>query len=100
MRFLYYQILQEKLSYTEHSFLDKTKMKSKKTVSSELSRCSFGFRMWIYFCCALLNLLVILFMVTSKLIILLLMPIVWLSLFLEYLNLKLNMFILKQNLKV
>ena len=47
----------------------------------------------------MLNLLVIVFLLTVKLLILLLKPFVWLSLFLEYLTLKLSVFILEQNAK-
>ena len=60
---------------------------------------SLGFRIWIYFLCVVINVAVAIFMIVSKLIILILWPLVRLSLILEHLNLKLKKFILEENLK-
>ena len=60
---------------------------------------SLGFRIWIYFLCVVINIAVAVFMIVSKLIIIILWPLVRLSLILEYLNLKLKNVILRENLK-
>ena len=67
--------------------------------NNDLSQCSLGFKTWIYFCCILINIAVVIFLVTSRLIIIILWPFVQLSLCLEYLNLKLKKTILEENLK-
>ena len=72
-----------------------TNNKQKHDVSQE----SLGFRIWIYFCCILINIAVAIFLIVSKLIIIILWPFVRLSLVLEYLNLKLKKTILEENLK-
>ena len=66
---------------------------------NDLSQDSLGFRIWIYFCCILINIAVAIFLIVSKLIIIILWPFVQLSLFLEYLNLKLKKTILEEKLK-
>ena len=72
-----------------------TNNKQKHDVSQE----SLGFRIWIYFCCILINIAVAIFLIVSKLIIIILWPFVRLSLVLEYLNLKLKKTILEEKLK-
>jgi hypothetical protein len=67
--------------------------------NNDLTQCSLGFKTWIYFCCILINIAVVIFLVTSRLIIIILWPLVRLSLILEFLNLKLRNKILKENLK-
>lgn len=74
-------------------------MQTNKKQKNDLSQDSLGFRIWIYFCCILINIAVATFLIVSKLIIIILWPFVWLSLFLEYLNLKLKKTILEENLK-
>jgi len=66
---------------------------------NDLSQDSLGFKIWIYFCCILINIAVAIFLIVSKLIIIILWPFVWLSLCLEYLNLKLKTTILEEKLK-
>ena len=65
----------------------------------DLSQHSLGFRIWIYFCCILINIAVTIFLIVSKLIIIILWPFVQLSLLLEYLSLKLKKAILEEKLK-
>ena len=74
-------------------------MKKKNYIPSSLNECSLGFRIWIYFCCIILNIFIVLILITLKLLILLLMPFAALSLLLRNLHLKLNKFIRKENLK-
>jgi hypothetical protein len=63
------------------------------------SQESLGFKIGIYFCCILINIAAAIFLIVSRLIIVILWPIVRLSLILEYLNLKLRNVILKEKLK-
>ena len=65
----------------------------------ELSQHSLGFRIWIYSCCVLINTAVVIFLVVTRIIIMILWPFVLLSLLLENLNLKLKKTILEENLK-
>ena len=74
-------------------------MKNRNIQKHDLSQDSLGFRIWIYFLCVVINIAVAIFMIVSKLIIIILWPFVRLSLFLEYLNLKLKNAILTENLK-
>ena len=60
---------------------------------------SIGFRIWIYFLCVVINIAVAIFMIVSKLIIIILWPLVRLSLILEHLNLKLKKVILEEQIK-
>jgi hypothetical protein len=66
---------------------------------NDLSLASLGLRICINFCWILLNTAVIIFLVVTRLIIIILRPFVWLSLILENLNLKLKLTILKENSK-
>ena len=83
------------LKLTKKNNLMQTNNKQK----NDLSQQSLGFRIWIYFCCILINIAVAIFLIVSKLIIIILWPFVRLSLLLEYLNLKLKTTILEENLK-
>ncbi len=74
-------------------------MQANNKQKNDLSQQSLGFRIWIYFCCILINIAVAIFLIVSKLIIIILWPFVRLSLLLEYLNLKLKTTILEENLK-
>ena len=74
-------------------------MENRNKQKHDLSQDSLGFRIWVYFCCILINTAVAIFMIVSKLIIIILWPLVRLSLILEYLNLKLKKVILTENLK-
>ena len=60
---------------------------------------SLGFRIWIYFLCVIVNIAVAIFMIVSKLIIIILWPLVRISLILEHLNLKLKKAILEEQIK-
>ena len=74
-------------------------MENKNNQENDLKQCSIGFRIWIYLCCILINTAVLIFLSTTKLIIIILWPFVRLSLFLECLNLKLQNTMLKEKLK-
>ena len=74
-------------------------MRTKNEHNNDLSQCSLGFKIWIYFCCILINIAVVTFLITSKLIIIVLWPLVRLSLILEFLNLKLKKKLLEEKLK-
>jgi len=74
-------------------------MQTNNEEKNDLSQESLGFRIWIYFCCILINIAVAIFLIVSKLIIIILWPFVRLSLFLEYLNLKLRKTLLEEKLK-
>jgi hypothetical protein len=74
-------------------------MENNNNQKDDLKQYSLGFQIWIYFCCILVNTAVVIFMIVSKLIIMLLWPFVQLSLFLEYLNLKLKKTLLEEKLK-
>jgi len=65
----------------------------------DLKQESLGFRIWIYFLCVVINIAVAIFMIVSKLIILILWPLVRLSLILEHLNLKLKKAILEEQIR-
>jgi hypothetical protein len=74
---------------------------------NDISQESLGLRIWINFCWILLNTVVLIFltavlifMVASRLIIIILWPIVRFSLILETLNLKLKNVIIKERLKI
>ena len=60
---------------------------------------SIGFKIWIYFLCVVINIAVTIFMIVSKLIIIILWPLVRLSLILEHLNLKLKKVILEEQIR-
>jgi hypothetical protein len=60
---------------------------------------SLGFRILIYFLCVVINIAVTIFMIVSKLIIIILWPLVRLSLILEHLNLKLKKVILEEQIR-
>ena len=60
---------------------------------------SLGFRILVYFLCVVINIAVTIFMIISKLIIIILWPFVRLSLILEHLNLKLKKAILEEQIK-
>ena len=74
-------------------------MQTNNKQENDLSQESLGFRIWIYFCCILINIAVAIFLIVSRLIIIILWPFVRLSLILEYLNLKLKKTILEEKLK-
>ena len=74
-------------------------MKNKKNQEHNSQQKSLGFRIWIYFLCVVINIAVAIFMIVSKLIILLLWPLVRLSLILEHLNLKLKKAILEEQIR-
>jgi len=74
-------------------------MQTNNKQNHDLSQDSLGFRIWIYFCCILINIAVAIFLIVAKLIIIILWPFVRLSLLLEYLSLKLQHTILTENLK-
>ena len=74
-------------------------MESKNDHSSDWQQNSLGVRICVNLIWALLNLLIIIFLLVTKLIILLLSPFVILSLLLENMNLKVRKFILEQNVK-
>ena len=74
-------------------------MQTNNKQKDDLSQQSLGFRIWINFCYILINTAVLIFLIASKLIIIILRPFVWLSLFLENLNLKLRITVIKENLK-
>jgi Na+-translocating ferredoxin:NAD+ oxidoreductase RnfD subunit len=74
-------------------------MRNNNKQNNDLSQCSFRFRIWIYFCCILINIAAVTFLVVSRLIIIILWPLVRLSLILEYLNLKLRKKLLEERLK-
>ena len=65
----------------------------------DLKQESLGFRIWIYFLCIVINIAVTIFMIVSRLIIIILWPIVRISLILEHLNLKLKKVILEEQIK-
>jgi len=65
----------------------------------DLKQESLGHRILIYFLCVVISTALTLFMVISKLIIIILWPLVKLSLFLQYLNLIIENTILKEKLK-
>ena len=75
-------------------------MKSGNNQEHNLKHDSIGFRIWIYFWCIVINIALATFMIVSKLIIIILYPFVRFSLFLRYLNLKIENAILKDKLKV
>lgn len=60
---------------------------------------SLGFRILIYFLCVVINIAVTIFMIVSRLIIIVLWPLVRLSLILEHLNLKLKKVILEEQIR-
>ncbi len=66
---------------------------------NDLSLASLGKRICINFCCILINTAVLIFLIVTRLIIIILWPIVWFSLTVENLNLKLRLTILKENSK-
>ena len=66
---------------------------------NDLAQQSLGVKIWINFCYILINTAVLIFLIVTKLIIIILRPFVWLSLFLENLNLKLRITVIKENLK-
>ena len=74
-------------------------MQTNNEQKNDLSQQSLGFRIWIYFCCILINIAVATFLIVSKLIIIILWPLVRLSLILEYLSLKLRNALLEERLK-
>ena len=65
----------------------------------DLKQESLGFRIWIYFLCIVINIAVTIFMIVSRLIIIILWPIVRISLILEHLNLKLKKVILEEQIR-
>jgi hypothetical protein len=67
-----------------------------KNKQKDISQHSLGFRIWIYFCCTLINTAVVIFLIVSRIIIMILWPFVLLSLLLENLNLKLKKTILEE----
>lgn len=74
-------------------------MQTNNKQNNNLSLASLGKRICINFCWILLNTAVLIFMIVTRLIIIILWPIVWFSLTVENFNLKLKLTILKENLK-
>ena len=74
-------------------------MQTSNEPKNDLSQESLGFRILIYLGCILINIAVAIFLIVSKLIIIILWPLVRLSLLLEYLNLKLRKTLLEEKLK-
>ena len=74
-------------------------MQTNNKQKNDLSQESLGLKIWIYFCCILLNTAVVIFLVVTRLIIIILWPFVWISLLLENLSLKLRTTILEENFK-
>ena len=74
-------------------------MQTNNKKKNDLSLASLGLRICINFCCVVINTAVIIFLVITRLIIIILCPFVWLSLFIENLNLKVKLTILKENAK-
>ena len=74
-------------------------MQTNNKQKSDLSHASLGVRIWINCCWAVINTAVLIFLVVTRLIIIILFPFVLLSLFIENLNLKLRKAILEKNLK-
>ncbi len=74
-------------------------MENRNNQKRDLKQKSLGFKIWIYFLCVVINIAVAIFMIVSKLIIIILWPLVRLSLILEHLNLKLKKVILVEQLK-
>ena len=74
-------------------------MQTSNKQKNDLSHESLRLKIWIYFCCILINTAVVIFLIVAKLIIIILWPFVQLSLILEYLSLKLKHTILTENLK-
>ena len=74
-------------------------MQTDNNQKNDISQESLGFRILIYLCCFLINTAVLIFLVVTRLIIIILLPFVWLSLFIENLHLKVKLTILKENSK-